>query len=173
MATKVKTRIDYSLVRGTSVSYTPTKTERCVNVGNACAGPFEIERQTDLGLQLERDRYLPMPHDWSQDLTFSTKGKGPSPCKLGREGRITHNSFPTTSDGKQTKHFTLPGRIDMRHSVATSYTLTRYEDPGTTPKFTIEANTNAREFVDPVTSAKYRWVRNRRFSMLNEERYDF
>jgi len=93
--------------------------------------------------------------------------------KLGRDGKITHEIFSIASDGKQTKQYSFLERIDMKHSVATSYTFTAHKGAGTMTKFTNESNTNTLEFVDPVTSAKYCWVGNRRFSILNDERYDF
>lgn len=188
--------------------------ERYVNAGKACAGPFKIEKQTELGFQLERDRCLPMPQEWSRDLrpavvTYSVDGKGPSPRwfdthgiyewfdtplrqrmttyvapkfktvreeakgKLGRDGKVTHDIFSIASDGKQIKHYTFLERIDMKHNVATSYTFKSRKGAGTTPKFTNETNENTLEFVDPVTSARYCWVGNQRFSTLKEERYDF
>jgi hypothetical protein len=55
----------------------------------------------------------------------------------------------------------------MKHNIVSSYVLGASKGGSTTPRFTANADDNTLEPVDPIISAKYCWVGNRRISTLH------
>lgn len=92
---------------------------------------------------------------------------------FGRDGTCTYDFFAVAPDGTELKLYTYLERIDMKHNINTSETLSAVDGGSTSPKFTHDATSNTLAFQDPVTHAQYQWVSNRPISNLKGERYDY
>ncbi|KAF1916658.1 hypothetical protein BDU57DRAFT_411025, partial [Ampelomyces quisqualis] len=150
--------------------------ERSKARGKACAGRSEVIRRTEVGMQLEKEKCLPMPNEWLPYLspvvaTYSVQGVGSGDS--GRDGTCTYDFFFVAPDGTETKLYTYLERVDVKHNINTSETLSAVGGGSTSPKFTHDATSNTLAFQDPVTHAQYIWVSNRRISNLKGERYDY
>ncbi|KAF2025914.1 hypothetical protein EK21DRAFT_29294, partial [Setomelanomma holmii] len=149
---------------------------RCVDNGTACGGPYDVYRQSELGMAIERHHMLPIPDSWLPKTPTTAKFKVTSERKKSKLSKDEKNSWDfssTAADGGEKKLYTYFERIDAKTNQPSEKTFTAYKGTSITLTFKQDAQSNSLAFTDPVTSASCRWVSNRPISTINGERLDF